>query len=174
MKFLRVFTAFAAVLVIFTIGADAQRTTKKTTPKVVTTSPTPTAAAGGTDMRSGAEKVAIQVKNVSKFIYVLGGVAKGIEDLDKDPKANKAARDANETNKREVIQALKNLRAGLTALEIEFRTKPTWRKAVPQIDGIAILSQDAESLAVAGKFVESGKPLLQVVEKLSDTLVALR
>lgn len=174
MKFLKIFTTLAAVIFVFSIAAQAQRTTKRSTPKVVTSNTATAPASGGTDMRSGAEKAAIQIKNVSKFIYVLGSVAKGIEDLDKDPKANRAAREANEANKREVIQAIKNLRAGLTALEIEFRTKPTWRKAVPQIDGIALLSQDSESLALAGKFVDSGKPLLQVVEKLSDTLVALR
>lgn len=173
MRIIKSTAAFAALLLIFAASADAQRTTKRTTttPKVVTSS----AATGpAAEMKAGAEKAAIQVKNVTKFIYVLGSVAKGIEDLDKDTRANARAKQANETNKQEVIQAIRNLRAGLTALEVEFRTKPNLRKAVPQIDGIAILSGESESLALSGKFVDSGKPLLMVVEKLSDTLVALR
>jgi hypothetical protein len=174
MRIIKSTAAFAALLLVLAASADAQRTTRRTTPapKVVTS--TAATAGAAAEMRAGAEKAAIQVKNVTKFIYVLGGVAKGIEDLDKDTRANARAKQTNETNKKEVIQAIRNLRAGLTALEVEFRTKPNLRKAVPQIDGIAILSGESESLALSGKFVDSGKPLLLIVEKLSDTLVALR
>jgi len=31
---------------------------------------------------AGATKIADQVKNLTKFLYILGGVAKGIEDID--------------------------------------------------------------------------------------------
>jgi hypothetical protein len=104
----------------------------------------------------------------------LGASQRGSKILTEDTRANARAKQANDTNKQEVIQAIRNLRAGLTALEVEFRMKPNLRKAVPQIDGIAVLSGESESLALSGKFIDSGKPLLIIVEKLSDTLVALR
>lgn len=165
-----------AILGSFAVGAEAQRRTttrRPTKPRVVTTNPVP-AANAPTEIRTGAEKVSIQIKNVTKFIYILGSVAKGIEDLDKDTRANRAARDANEANKREVIQAIRNLRAGLATLEVEFRTKAQLKKHLGVIQGITELSGQSEDLATAGRFMDAGKPLLTVVEKLSDTLVALK
>src|SRR5690606_28113985 len=149
-------------------------------PKVVTTSTLPGSVNAPADApnnpaqaKTGAEKVSIQLKNVSKFIYVLGGVARGIEDLDKDPKANRNARAENEANKRKVIQTIRNLRAGLATLEVDFRTQTALKRHLRHIQGITDLSSEAEDLALAGRFSDSGKPLLLVVEKLADTLAAM-
>lgn len=164
----------AFILLGSAVAADAQtrRTTRKPAPpKVVTSSTLPANAAA--ERKAGAEKAAVQIKNVSRFIFLLGGVAKGIEDIDKDPRANRAAKDANETNKRELVQAIRNLEAGLQALEIEFRTKETLKKHVPIIGGITELARTSGDLAAAGRLTEAGRPLLDVVEKLSDTLVAM-
>lgn len=167
-----------AALAISTISVDAQRRTttrRPAKPKVVTNTNIPaTPAAYNATAKAGTEKVAIQIKNVSKFIFALGGIARGIEDLDKDTRANAAAKRANEQNKREVIQAIGNLQAGLAALEVEFRTNDQLKRHLLTIQGITQLSNQARDLAQAGRFSESGKPLLSVVEKLSDTLVVLR
>ena len=163
--------AFAAIAVsILAVSASAQKKTPVTRakPTVVTTNSASSAAT-----QSDAQKVSNQVINVTKFLYLLGGIAKGIEDIDKDSKANRAARDQNTTNKKSFIQTIRNLRAGLAALEVDFRTKPLLRKYLLKIDGITGLSAQAEDLAVAGRFSESGRPLVTVVEKLSDTLVAM-
>jgi hypothetical protein len=152
--------------VLCSVEADAQRRpVRRTTPKVVTSNVT--------QVRTGAEKVSIQIKNVTKFIYVLGGVASGIEIVDKDPRANQAARSANEQNKRDVLQAIRNLRAGLAALEVEFRTNNLLKRHLVHIQGITALSAQTENLASSGEFIEAGKPLLLVVEQLSDTLAAM-
>ena len=173
MRIIKTSAVFAALFLIFAASADAQRTTRRTTtPKVTTT--TTTAAGSAAEMKAGAEKPSNQLINTTRFLYILGSAAKGIEDLDKDTRANRAAKDANETNKRELRQAMAGLTAGLRTLEVEFRTKPALRRAVTQIEGIAILSEDAERLAASGKYYDAGKPLLQVIEKLSNTLVALR
>lgn len=178
MKILCHFAVIAAALAVSTISVDAQRRTparRPAAPKVVTSSTIPaTTAANAASAKAGAEKVSIQIKNVSKFIYALGGIAKGIEDLDKDTRANAAAKRANEQNKREVIQAIANLQAGLAALEVEFRTSDQLKKHLTVIQGITALSNQSNDLARAGRFSEAGKPLLTVIEKLSDTLVVLR
>ena len=128
------------------------------------------------EIRAAAEKVSIQVKNLTKFIFVLGGVAKGIEDIDKDAQTGRASRavlDKNAQFKQSVIQSISNLRAGLVALEIDFRAKPALRNYVFQIGGISDAAARAEEQAQAGQFTESGKTLLGIVEKLSDALVAM-
>ena len=162
------FTAIAVSLLVVSASAQKKPSVTRPKPTVVTTNPVSSAAT-----QSDAQKVSNQVMNVTKFLYLLGGIAKGIEDLDKDTRANRAALDKNAANKQGVIQTIRNLRAGLAALEIDFRTKPLLRKYLLKIEGIAALSSQAEDLANAGRFSESGRPLVSVVEKLSDTLVAM-
>ncbi len=174
MKKLGILTATAVFAVLCTVSADAQtrRTTRRPAPPKVVTTENVTL----TDVKTSAEKVSIQIKNITKFIYVLGGIASGIEDIDNEAATKKIAKGAieqNEQNKREVIQAIKNLEAGLATLEVEFRTKEPLKKFLPQIQGITDLGLQSEDLAVAGKFVDAGKPLLVIVEKLSDTLVVM-
>ena len=113
---------------------------------------------------------------MSKFIYVLGGIAQGIQSVDNDIKARKASRatiDLNNKSKQTVVASIRNLRAGLDALEEDFRTKPALRAYLLQIEGISGISSAAEEQANAGQVVEAGKTLLQVIEKLSDTLAAM-
>ena len=174
-RFLKFIAPIFACLVFFTFTADAQKrkpTAKKPAAETATTAATLTAS----EIRAGAEKVSVQIKNVTKFIYVLGSVARVIEDLDKEIAAGKTSRgavDLNAKNKQSVVTTIKNLHAGLVALEIEFRTKPALRNYLYRIQGISDISGNAEDQASNGQFVESGKMLLLVVEKLADTLVAM-
>lgn len=172
MRKLQIITAVVLAVGLFNISADAQRRRTPAKPKVVTTNNLP-AKTTAANTQSGVQKVAIQLKNVNKFIFVLGGVARGIEDLDKDTKANRNAKAENEENKRKVIQTIRNLRAGLATLEVDFRTQPALQKYLLQIQGITDMSAQAEDLALKGRFTDSGKPLLMVVEKLTDTLAAM-
>lgn len=167
------FAAIVACLLCLTFSAQAQKR-KPTAKKTKTTVAAPTTATA--EIKSGAQIVSTQIKNVSKFIYSLGGIARVIEDLDKEIAARKASSNAPELNrkiKQDVITSIKNLRAGLVALEIEFRTKPALKNYLFQIQGISDMSGIAEDQAADGQFTESGKTLLMVIEKLSDTLAAL-
>ena len=167
------YTAIFACLLCLIVSAQAQ---KRRTPAKKTRTNVTAAATNSFEIKSGAEKVSTQIKNLSKFIYNYGGIARVIEDLDKEIAARKASRNAPELNakiKQDVLTSIKNLRAGLVALEIEFRTKPALKNYLFQIQGISDMSGRAEDQAANGQFTESGKTFLMVVEKLSDTLVAL-
>ncbi len=180
MKKLQISVIAAAAVLFMAIEVDAQRrpAPRRTPPRVVTTTPpAATVAASAVEAKAGAEKVSTQIKNVTKFLYVLGGVARGIEDLDQQAKTTRVVQAAvtkNEENKREVIQAIRNLRAGIAALEVEFRTKPALKAHIMQLNGATQLTAQSEDLALSGRFTDSGKPLLLLVEKLSDTLVAMQ
>lgn len=160
--------AFSFILGL-TIEADAQRR-KKRSRKVSTR------ARNAATLKKGATDVGIQVKNVTKFVFVLGGVAKGIEDIDKDVRAGKASREIADKNaqfKADVLRSIRALRAGLVKLEIDFRTKAPLKRYLVNIQGLTQQSNRAEDLAIAGNFTASGKQLLVVVETLTDTLVAM-
>jgi len=168
--------AILVCLLCLAMTAAAQKrkpAPRKPAAKPATTTPTTINTA---EIKSGAEKVGIQVKNVTRFIYLLGSIAQGIEDVDKDIRAGKATRaaaDQNSKNKENVIATLRNLRTGLASLETEFRANPALRTYLIQIQGITDISGTAEDQAAAGQFIQSGKTLLQVIERLSDTLVAM-
>jgi hypothetical protein len=157
--------------------AQQRKTTPSRTalPKKKTTSAR-TAAPKNNDIKDETPKVANQLKNVSRYIFVLGAVANGLEDTDKlirNGRATQSAIEVNNQNKQKVINSIRDLRAGLAALEIDFRTKPALRVFLPQIDGIAGLAGTSEELAIGGSFMDAGKNLLLVVEKLTDALAAM-
>lgn len=157
-----------ALISVSVLDVDAQRRrsrTAKTTP-----------AASTAELKKGAADVGIQLKNVTKFVFVLGGVAKGIEQIDKDVKAGKVSRDVAQQNaqfKQDVVTSIRALRAGLVRLEVDFRTKPALKPYLSNIEGIIQQSARAEDLAMMGQLTGAGQELLLVVETLTDTLVAM-
>ncbi len=170
-KFVSIFLCLLSLV----LAANAQKR-RPGSRKAASSGGVMTTAASNSEIKMGAQKVSTQIKNLSKFIYVLGGVARGIEDIDKEAQAKRISPAGIEKNaqfKQSVIQSIRNLRAGLVALEIEFRTKPALKNYLFQIQGISDTSGIAEDQAAGGEFTQAGKTLLLVVEKLSDTLVAM-
>jgi len=160
-----------AVLLTFAASAEAQR--KKPLPKKPTTA---VATTNTLEIKQNADKTAIQLKNVTTFLYKLGSIASAIEALDNDAKANKLSRaqlDKFTQQKQAVITSIRNLKAGLAALEVEFRTKPSIKLYLLQIQGVTDLATQSEDLATAGRFADSGRVLVSIVEKLADTLTAM-
>jgi hypothetical protein len=170
------FAAIGLAVVLLIAGSAAAQ--KKTVKKPVAKKP-PTAAAKivpPLDVRAGREKVDAQLANVNRFVDVMGPIAQAIETLDESAKAkplSKAAADKNTANKQKVIEAIRNLKAGLSVLESEFRTKAALQKYLPQIQGITDLASQAEDSAIAGRFVASKEPLRGVSKKLTDTMTAM-
>ena len=169
------FAAMAAiVLIFFAAAADAQKkSTKKTTtkkPYVVQKLVPPL------DVRAAREKVDVQLSNVIDFVNKLGTVAQGLETADTDAKAGnlKPATVAKiEAKKKEIVEAIRNIKTGLSNLESEFRTKPVLQKYLPSIQGITDLAAQSEDLAITGKFVVAKDPLRDITKKLTDTLATL-
>ena len=175
MKTFKFLTITILALMFFAVAAQAQKkTTKKAAPK--TTPAATTTAAAAAEIRAGADKVSIQLNNVAKFNYFLGGIATGLEDMDKGARTkplSPATARTHSANKQAVVNGIRDLRAGLAALEVEFRTKPNLKRFQFQIGGISNIVGESEDLAASGQFVQAGKVMLQVIQKLSDTLVAM-
>ncbi len=125
----------------------------------------------------GANKVADQIKNLARFLYVLGGVAKGIEEIDmaaKNNEASPAALQKNDQNKAVVKSSLENVRVGLDQLEIYFRSTPELQGYYVKLAGSASGAADAEAQAAAGHFDQAGRTLLGVVNRMTDVLVIMK
>ena len=125
----------------------------------------------------GAARVAERIKNLTLIVYLLGGVAKGIEQVDQAAAKNEAspaALDQNNKNKATVKTSLENVREGLDALEIYFRSTPELEQYYLKLAGSASGAATAEDQAAAGHYDQSGRTLLGVVNRLTDVLLAMR
>lgn len=172
MKRVNLITLGLILLVLFTGAASAQR---KHVRKMPVKKP-PVTVVPPLDVRAAREKVDVQLSNVNDFVNKLGLIAQGLEVADTDAKAGnlKPATVAKiEVKKREIVEAIRNIRTGLSSLESEFRTKPVLQKYLPNIQGITDLAAQSEDLALAGKFVAAKVPLRGITDKLTDTLAVL-
>jgi hypothetical protein len=121
----------------------------------------------------GATRVANQIKNLSTFLYLVGGVAHGIEAIDASNTGGQPS-PTNEKNKAQLRSTFSDFRIGLDALEVYFRSTPELQPYYAKLVGSASGAADAETQAKAGQFNQAGRTLLGVVGRLTDVLVLMR
>lgn len=156
----------------------SRRTTRRSTASAKTTKTTKPPADQAAGVRNiGAEKVANQIKNLTTFLYLLGGVAKRIEENDVAARSNQgspAVLQQNEQNKAKLRSTFQDFRVGLDQLEVYFRSTPELQGYYVKLVGSASGAADAEARAAAGQFDQAGRTLLGVVSRLTDVLVLMR
>jgi hypothetical protein len=130
------------------------------------------------DARSdGASRVADQIKTLTRFLYLLGGVSRGIEAADdaaRRGESSPAVMEKTEKSKATVKTSLENVREGLDKLEIDFRTTPELQRYYIKLAGVAAGAANAEDQAGAGHYDQAGRALLDVVNRLTDVLLEMR
>ncbi|HKC64843.1 MAG TPA: hypothetical protein VKB86_14470 [Pyrinomonadaceae bacterium] len=149
-------------------------TTRRNTQKTTRTDTSQKTADARTD---GAKRVADQIKILTRFLYLLGGVSKGIEAADaaaQRGEANQAQIDQTNQSKASVKDSLRNVREGLDKLEIDFRATPELQRYYTSLAGVAAGAASAEDQAAAGQFDQAGRSLLGVVNRLTDVLLEMR
>ena len=169
----RFFVAICMLLLVST--AAFSQTRSRTTSKRGTQSAKTSAQQASAESRTnGANKVADQIKNLTRFLYLLGGVAKGIEDLDRSNQGSPTALQQNDQNKAKLRSTFQDFRVGLDQLEITFRSTPELEQYYLKLAGSAAGAATAEDQAAAGHFDQAGRTLLGVVNRLTDVLLAMR
>lgn len=162
-----------ALLPVSTYPQTKKRVSGKTRPRTTTSTAQKNAAA----VREGATQLANQIKTLTRFIYVLGGVAKGLEQADaaiKRREASLAIITSTEESKAKVRASLQDVRAGLDKLEIDFRATPALTAYYYKLAGVADGAAKAEQLAAANQFDQAGRTLLGVVNRLTDVLLDMK
>ena len=122
----------------------------------------------------GATRVADQIKNLTKFMYILGGVTSSIAAVEDAARRSGASPDQTQQSKAQVRATIQNIRAGLDQLEIDFRGTPELQPFYIKLAGVAAGAAVAEEKAAANKFDEAGRQLLNVVNRLTDVLLLMR
>ena len=169
----RLTLALLAILIAVPITAQAQTRKRSGTTK----STTSTADRAAVVRNSGAMRVGEQIKILSRFIYLLGGVAKGLEGVDAAAKRNEASPavlQQAEQSKTTVRNSIRNVREGLDKLEIDFRATPELQPYYIKLAGSAAGAATAEQQAANNQFDASGRTLLNVINRLTDVLLIMR
>jgi hypothetical protein len=125
----------------------------------------------------GATRVADQIKFLTKFIYLLGGVASGIAAVDEAARRNEASPavlEKNRQSKAAVKSSIVGFRETLDKLEIDFRGTPDLQPYYIKLAGVAAGAATAEEQAGANQFDAAGRTLLNVINRLTDVLVVMR
>jgi hypothetical protein len=168
----RIYLFACIALLLAPAAALAQSRTRRTPAP-----PPPTAGRSGVLLkREGADRVAIQVNNLARFLYLFGGVSKVIEDTDVKIKAGDASPELSRQNngsKQILRNSIQNFVDGLDQLEIDFRSSPALQKYYPTIRGTAARLASAEDQAAAGQLKSAAQALQTALDQLTQVLVAM-
>jgi hypothetical protein len=159
-------------MICLATAAVAQTRKRQTTKKPATTSKTSTDEAAAAARTDGANRVANQIKNLAKFLYLVGGVVKGIEAIDAQSKDGQTS-PTNEKNKAQLRASFTDFRVGLDSLEVYFRSTPELQPYYTKLVGSASGAATAEQQAASGQFNQASNTLLGVIGRLTDVLVAM-
>ena len=171
----RTTAALILALVLLPVTASAQtrrRTSTRTPPR-----PSMAELRAAETRQVGAEKVANQIKTLTRFIYLLGGVAKtleGVNDAAARAQQPAAAADQIEKSRTVIRNSIRDVRIGMDQLEVEFRGTPELQRYYTKLAGVASGAATAEELAGANQFDRAGRSLLEVVNRLTDVLLLMR
>lgn len=173
--------AIACLLLLLPASVLAQSRQRTTTPRRSTSRPAKSQGreAENTNQArtAGAARVADQIKILTRFLYLLGGVAKSIEAADAAQQRNEASPaiiEQTQRSKASVKTSLRNVREGLDKLEIDFRTTPELLRYYTRLAGVASGAATAEEQAAANQFDQAGRSMLGVVNRLTDVLLEMR
>lgn len=125
----------------------------------------------------GATRVAEQIKLLTRFTYLLGGVNSGIAQVDEAVRRNEASPamvQQNQQSKARVKTSIQSFREGLDKLEIDFRATPELQPYYIKLAGVAAGAATAEDQAAANQFDAAGRSLLNVINRLTDVLLVMR
>lgn len=171
----RAFVLALAFLVLLSIPSYSQ--TKRRGPQKK--SKTSFAEKQQAEIRAGREQIAAQIKNLTQFLYLFGGISKGVEIAER-AKSNRdesiAAMSPEQIGqtKAKMRESIGSVRAGLERLESSFRLNPVLQSYYPSLAGVARIAQTAETQAAAGSFDQAGRSLIATVNKLTDALISVR
>jgi hypothetical protein len=126
---------------------------------------------------AGATRVAEQIKLLSTFIYLLGGVTSSmaaVDEAERRKEASPAVVQQNQESKARVRTSIQNFRVSLDKLETDFRATPELQPYYIKLAGSAAGAATAEEQAAQSQFDRAGRSLLGVINRLTDVLLLMR
>lgn len=150
---------------------------KATRPKSRTTAPAPEPVPPPVNLTAESAFVAEQIKIVTRFVYVYGKVANGLELAEEQLKRGELSPTAQANNRKTkdaVVTNINGVRTGLETLASRFQANVRLQVQYLKLSYAAEAAANAERLVTMGRFDEAGKSLVVAVERLAEVMQALR
>ncbi|MFN0124770.1 MAG: hypothetical protein ACKV2V_30065 [Blastocatellia bacterium] len=133
-------------------------------------------AAATPETRAEINALSQQIVIFSRFLYLYGKIANGLELAEAQVKRGELAGALLEQNKQDkarVVASISSLKAGLNQTLTTFQGSSRWQSQAIMISSAVDYIGTAEQLAAQGQFDEAGKTLAQVPEKLAEVLAEI-
>jgi hypothetical protein len=169
--------AIAVLTALFIVPSSALGQTRSRSSRSKPSSAASAAQRTAQVRTTGATRVADQIKLLTRFVYLLGGVSSGIAQVDEAVRRKEASPEMvqkNQQSKVTVKTSIQGFREGLDKLEIDFRATPELQPYYIKLAGVAAGAATAEEQAAANQFDASGRTLLNVINRLTDVLLIMR
>ena len=167
-----------ALLLLLPVAGVAQTRGRRTTTqrrRAPAASSTATRRASE-ELSAGRTRVAQQIKDLTRFIYLYGRITKDLEASEAQARGSGAASQAaalsNQTRAK-LRSSLQNVREGLDQLEIYFRTTPALQRYYIRLAGVAAGAAGAEDRVAANQLDQAGRLLVDVAGRLTDVLAQM-
>jgi hypothetical protein len=165
--------AFALVVALFVLLPAAAGAQTRKSPATRRAPPPPPKVSPA--VRAAAERIATQAKTMSNFLYVYGGIVKGIERVEnraaRDGTVSEAAATRMRETKESVVSSMRNVQEALKQMETDFQADPSLKLYYQRLNGISDDVGLAADAAAADQFDDAGKRLIAVVGVLLDALL---
>jgi hypothetical protein len=174
----KILSVVLLLLLVNAFPAVANPTTQRRPTRSRRPAPTPTPAPAPTvNFVAEANLVSEQLRSVSQFIYIYGKIVNGLELADaqtKEGAASPTAASKNKEIKDKLGANINTLRAGIDAIASRFRSESRLQVQYLKLTGASDAIATAAQLATAGRYDDAGKSLVTAVQRLSETIIALR
>jgi hypothetical protein len=179
----KILAAVVVACLVLSPASFGSQTHRKTTSKRSSKSSAAAAAAAAAQKQAAAAEVqaartllAAQIKSLTQFLFLLGGISKGIDSVDEANRNHDASPqvvEQNERNRAKVRESIKNMHDALSKIELTFHNKPTLANYSYSVNGLGRIGEAAEKQAAANRFDEAGRSLVSAVNQLTDALTSL-
>lgn len=162
-----------AMIMLMVSWTEAIGQKRRTTTRKKTTPAAPVVA----DMRPEATKISEQIGLFTKFLYVYGKVANGLEvaeDLAKRGETSPTIAAQNRKSKEALIANISGLKSGLETVVQELKDNSRMQVQYLKLSYASEATANAERLAAASRYDEAGQALVLAIQRMSETIISMR
>lgn len=166
-----------SIALMFLFSLDALGQTRRRT-----TTPSRRGRAAATAQKSQAvphsevtAQLSDQIKSIARFLYLFGPISRELASNEAAARSNQqGASQTMERNKAKLREAFHAYRVKMDELETLFSSTQDLRPYYPGLLGVAASAAAAEDQITANRYDQAGRSLLDVLERLTDVLTAMR
>ncbi len=169
--------ALALLLVVSPAGlAQKKKRTPTTSQRSRATTPTP-APPPAPDTRKETTEVANTLKALTKFLFLYGKIANGLEVAEDQAKRTRVPANVieqNVKNKNGVLAGIAGLKDQVDKLGQVLQANPRLQVPYVNLAGVTQKIVEAQGLVQNNQFDEAGRSLVTAVERLTDILLQVK